>query len=227
MSSAPRSPSPSTDASSGYQLLRGPSASRLRKLNHILSCAEEVFARDGFEGASLEALGAASGFSRPNLLYYYPSKEALYQAVIDSVLDDWLTHMTDLTPDGDPRQQIRDYIRAKFAFSRNRPFASQLFTKEMIAGAPFAAGAVRERIAPLLAAKVATFEHWAEQGLIARVNFTYLMFTIWVQTQGYADQRTQFALLLGQTQLETIDYIAAETLLIQMVAATLKIDLGA
>lgn len=226
MSSASPSSAASADSPSGYSLLRGPSAARLRKQNHILACAEEVFARDGFEGASLEAIGAASGFSRHNLLYYYPSKEALYQAVLESLLDDWLVHMTNLSKDGDPRQQIREYIRAKFAFSRNRPFASQLFTKEMIAGAPFAGGAVRERIAPLLAANVAVFEYWAAQGLIARVDFTHLMFTIWALTQGYVDQRTQFALLLGQNQLETADYLAAETLLVQMIAATLRIDLA-
>ncbi|MFC3217191.1 TetR family transcriptional regulator C-terminal domain-containing protein [Comamonas sp. JC664] len=38
-------------------------------------------------------------------------------------------------------------MREKFEFARTRPYGSQLFTKEMIAGAPFAASAVRERIA--------------------------------------------------------------------------------
>ena len=129
---------PSAETDLSRQLQRGPSASRMRKQNHILACAEEVFARDGLEGASLETIGAASGFSRHNLLYYYPSKEALYQAVLDSLMDDWLSHLTAFSKDGDPGLQIRGYIRAKFAFSRIRPHASQLFTKEMIAGAPFA-----------------------------------------------------------------------------------------
>lgn len=214
------------DTPSGYHLLRGPSAARLRKQNHILACAEEIFARDGFEGASLEAIGAASGFSRHNLLYYYPSKEALYQAVLESLLNDWLAHMTELSRDGDPKQQIREYIRAKFAFAQTRRFASQLFTKEMIAGAPYASQAVRERIAPMLATNVAAFEHWAEQGLIAKLNFTQLMFSIWALTQGYVDQHTQFALLLGKPQLDAADYAQAEALLVAMLSATLKIDLA-
>ena len=225
MSSAPPSPAVSAESSSGYNLLRGPSAARLRKQNHILSCAEEVFARDGFEGASLESIGAASGFSRHNLLYYYPSKEALYQAVLDSVLDDWLGDLTTLCKEGDPAEQIQRYIHEKFAFSRARPSASQLFTKEMIAGAPFASAALRERIAPLLAADIAVFEYWADQGLIARIDFTQMMFSIWLVTQGHADHQAQFALLLGQPPQHPYAYEAAENMLVQMIAATLRIAL--
>ncbi len=221
---APSSPTAPPE-SHGYTLVRQPSASRLRKQEHILSQAEALFARDGFEGTSLEAIGNASGFSRHNLLYYYPNKEALYQAVLDSVLDDWLGRMTDLSADGEPVQQIREYIRVKFVFARTRPCASQLFTKEMMAGAPFGSAAVRERIAPLLAANVQAFESWAQQGLIARVNFTHLMFTIWAVTQGYVDQQTQFALLLQQPTLGDADYTQAETLLLQMLGAILQIDL--
>ena len=103
---APSSPTAPPE-SHGYTLVRQPSASRLRKQDHILSQAEALFARDGFEGTSLEAIGNASGFSRHNLLYYYPNKEALYQAVLDSVLDDWLGRMTDLSADGEPVQHDR------------------------------------------------------------------------------------------------------------------------
>ena len=216
---------PSAETDLSRQLQRGPSASRMRKQNHILACAEEVFARDGLEGASLETIGAASGFSRHNLLYYYPSKEALYQAVLDSLMDDWLSHLTAFSKDGDPGLQIRGYIRAKFAFSRIRPHASQLFTKEMIAGAPFASAALRERIAPLLAADIAVFEYWADQGLIARIDFTQMMFSIWLVTQGHADHQAQFALLLGQPPQPPYTYEAAENMLVQMIATTLRIAL--
>ena len=65
----------------------------------------------------------------------------------------------------------------------------------------------------------------AQQGLIARVNFTHLMFTIWAVTQGYVDQQTQFALLLQQPTLGDADYTQAETLLLQMLGAVLQIDL--
>ena len=204
---------------------RKPSAARLRKIGHILCAAERHFALLGYEGAPLELIAQDAGFSRHNLLYYYPSKEVLYQTVLDSIFSDWLNHMTELSQEGEPAVQIRRYIREKFVFAQARPFASQLFTKEMIAGAPFAGAAVRERFGPLLASNVAAFEHWAQQGLIAQVNFTHLMFTIWAVTQGYVDQRTQFALLQDKEELGQADYAQAEALLVRMVSATLKIDL--
>ncbi len=205
---------------------RKTSASRLRKIDTILNAAERHFALMGFEGAPLELIAQDAGFSRHNLLYYFPSKEALYEAVLESIMNEWVRRMTGLTQHGDPREQIRAYVNAKFEFAQARPFASQLFTKEMIAGAPFTRTAIRERFAPMLAANVAAFEHWAEQGLISRVNFTHLMFTIWTVTQGYVDQQAQLALLLNQDSLSPGDFASAQTLLIQMLSATLKIDLA-
>ncbi len=213
-----------TEPSSTEMAPRKPSASRLRKIATILDAAEQHFAQSGFEGASLELIAQDAGFSRHNLLYYYPSKEALYQAVLDSVLDDWLGDLTTLSKEGDPAAQIQRYIHEKFAFSRARPSASQLFTKEMIAGAPFSRDVVHERIGPLLAANTAVFEHWAQLGLIRRVNFTQLMFLLWTSTQGYADHQAQFALLLGQPVTDTAHFAQAEALLTQMVYATLGLQ---
>ena len=56
---------------------RAPTASRVRKERDILQHAEIQFAQFGFQGASLENIAVAAGISRHNLLYYFPSKEAL------------------------------------------------------------------------------------------------------------------------------------------------------
>ena len=69
---------------------RTPTASRVRKELDILQHAEIQFAQFGFQGASLENIAVAAGISRHNLLYYFPSKEALYQRVLDDVLNAWL-----------------------------------------------------------------------------------------------------------------------------------------
>ena len=76
---------------------RAPTASRVRKERDILQHAEIQFAQFGFQGASLENIAVAAGISRHNLLYYFPSKEALYQRVLDDVLNAWLAGMQDLS----------------------------------------------------------------------------------------------------------------------------------
>jgi TetR/AcrR family transcriptional regulator len=201
---------------------RKPRAARVRKEQDILREAERQFAQYGFEGASLENIGAAVGISRHNLLYYFPSKEALYRRVLDDVLVQWLTGMGAIPASDDPEGVLRDYIAAKMRFSRERPSGSQVFTKEVIAGAPRYADAIVEQVKPPLLADVKTFERWTRQGRIARLDFTHLMFVIWSVTQAYADLAPQFALLLGKAQLDEKDYAAAERLITHLVLSGLK-----
>jgi len=203
---------------------RAPTASRLLKEQGILTEAENQFAQFGFEGASLESIAAAIGISRHNLLYYFPSKEALYQRVLDDVLTQWLAGMEDLSHSDDPQQALRRYIRAKLHYSRTRPQGAKVFTKEVIAGAPRYGTAITERVAPLLKTEVRTFERWAREGRIAKVNFTHLMFIIWSVTQAYAEQEAQFALLLGKPALTERDYEKAEELIVRMVLSALAPD---
>lgn len=52
----------------------------------VLGTAERLFADHGYEGTSLEAIGQPAGVSRGTPGSFYGSKEALYRAVLASVL---------------------------------------------------------------------------------------------------------------------------------------------
>lgn len=201
---------------------RPASAARQRKEQAILGEAEQQFAQFGFEGASLESIAAAAGISRHNLLYYFPSKELLYRRVLDDVLAQWLAGMGALSAAEDPEQALSDYIAAKVRSSMERPSGAKLFAKEVIAGAPRYGDVIREQVAPLLQADVKTFERWARKGLVAKLNFTHLMFIIWSATQAYAEQEAQFALLLDKPALEPRDFAQAQALITRMVLAALR-----
>jgi TetR/AcrR family transcriptional regulator len=196
---------------------RPPRAARVAKERLILREAEAQFARFGFEGASLENIAAAAGLSRHNLLYYFPSKDALYRRVLDDVMTQWLAGMGELTVGDDPESGLRRYIAAKLRSSRERPDGSAVFTQEVIAGAPRYADAITTRVAPVLAADVRVFERWARQGRIARLDFRHLMFVMWAVTQAYADLAPQFALLLGKPALDKADFAAAQGVIERLV----------
>ena len=216
----PQSSDTDTDATTPASI-RTPTASRMRKEQAILREAENQFAQFGFEGASLENIAAGVGISRHNLLYYFPSKDALYQRVLDDVLTQWLSGMEDLSHGDEPEEALKRYIRAKMRSSRERPNGAKVFTMEVIAGAPRYATAIVDRVTPQLKAEVKVFERWAKEGRIARVNFTHLMFIIWSVTQAYAEQEAQFALLLGKPELTERDYGNAEDLICRMVLQAL------
>jgi AcrR family transcriptional regulator len=52
----------------------------------ILAAAEDLFARQGFEGASMQQIGEAAGFARSTPAYFFQSKEALYEAVLERLV---------------------------------------------------------------------------------------------------------------------------------------------
>src|SRR5689334_928561 len=102
----------------------------------IAAEAVRVFAECGYEGTSIATIAENAGLSKQNLMYYYPSKQALYRRVLDDVLDDWLERMSHLAdPDKEPQDVLRAYIQAKLAFSREQPCASRVYAMEVIAGA--------------------------------------------------------------------------------------------
>lgn len=49
----------------------------------ILSAAAQLFAEQGYRGASLESVAAAAHLTRPGLLHYFPSKEAVLLALLE------------------------------------------------------------------------------------------------------------------------------------------------
>ena len=63
----------------------------------ILDTALEVFAAEGYEGASTRVLAERAGVNLPAIQYYFGSKEGLYRAVIDSIIEHTEVQMAPLT----------------------------------------------------------------------------------------------------------------------------------
>ena len=195
----------------------GPASKRRTKEQEILTAAQEQFAAHGYGGASIETIAAGIGMTRHSLLYYYASKEQLYVAVLNRIVDRWLDGMQALSIGDDPAQAIAQYIAVKMRFSQEQPSGSRVFTQEIIAGAPHYKTLLEQRVKPVLERDIATFQAWAKAGRIRSLDFMHLMFLLWAGTQAYADLAPQFALLLGKPELEQGDYLAAQTLLTDLV----------
>jgi TetR/AcrR family transcriptional regulator len=191
----------------------------------ILGEAVRQFAECGYEGTSIATVAERAGLSKQNLMYYFPTKQALYQRVLDNVLDDWLARMASLADPGkDPGDVLRAYVRAKLAFSREQPLASRVYAMEVIGGAKLYADQIRRRVIPLLRADIAVFERWIAEGKIAPVNATHLLFAVWAMTQSYADFAAQMTLVLDREQLQPSDFDDAERLITGMVLAAVGLQ---
>ncbi len=174
--------------------------SRIQQRNRdaILEAALEVFSQHGFRGATLDQIAERAGLSKPNLLYYFPSKEAIHQALLTGLLDIWLDPLRAMDPAGDPVTEVLGYVRQKLALSRDFPRESRLFANEILQGAPRMGDAIAGELRNLVAAKAGVLTGWMEQGRIARVHPVHLIFSIWALTQHYADFEVQVRTVLGE-----------------------------
>jgi TetR/AcrR family transcriptional regulator len=176
-----------------------PKASRIQRKNRkaLIAAALDVFSEHGFRGATVDRLAAAAGMSKPNLLYYFPTKQAIYLAVLEDTLEEWLQPLAALDPLRDPLTEIGRYIDAKLAMSRERPAASRLFANEVLHGAPMIGGFLRGPLKALVDEKAAVMARWIGEGRLAPVDPRHLIMMIWAVTQHYADFDVQVRALLG------------------------------
>ncbi|MDG3042326.1 TetR family transcriptional regulator C-terminal domain-containing protein [Roseicyclus marinus] len=163
----------------------------------ILDAALEVFSQHGFRGATLDMIAAEAGLSKPNLLYYFPSKEAIHVTLLSQLMNTWLDPLRALDPDGDPVAEILAYARRKLEMSRDFPRESRLFANEIVQGAPRMQAALAGDLKNLVDEKAKVIRAWAAEGRIADIDPHHLIFSIWSLTQHYADFDVQVRAVLG------------------------------
>lgn len=168
-----------------------------RNSRAILEAGLDVFSSQGFRGATLDQIAEAAGLSKPNLLYYFPSKDAVYHALLEQLLDTWLDPLRHMDPAGDPVGEVLGYMRRKLELARDFPRESRLFANEILQGAPRIMAEIEGPLKQLVDEKAAILTRWMDEGRIARVHPVHLIFSIWALTQHYADFDVQVRAVLG------------------------------
>ena len=111
----------------------------------ILDAAEEIFAENGFDGARIDAIAAASGYNKSLIFHYFGDKLGLYTAVLKRIeqqgnelqamiLGPWLGD-EDLTSDaGKFRTFVEIVIRWIFDYVVENPRVIHMFAWEAAEG---------------------------------------------------------------------------------------------
>ncbi|OOE09227.1 TetR family transcriptional regulator [Stutzerimonas degradans] len=193
------------------------SSIRERNKELILRAASEEFAEKGFAATKTSDIAARAGLPKPNVYYYFKSKENLYREVLESIVEPLLEASAPFNQPGHPADVLRAYIRTKIRISRDHACASKVFASEIMHGAPHLSP---ERIAQLnaqAAHNIACIQRWIDQGLMTRIDPHHLLFSIWAATQTYADFDWQISTVTGKAQLDDADYDAAAETIIRLV----------
>ncbi|MBV1867067.1 MAG: TetR family transcriptional regulator C-terminal domain-containing protein [Marinosulfonomonas sp.] len=162
---------------------------RIQKKNTraILEAALEIFSKHGFRGSTVDQIADAAGLSKPNLLYYFPTKEAIHLELLAGLMDTWLAPLRQLDTDGDPVDEIIGYVLRKLTMAQELPRESRLFANEIVQGAPRIIDQIEGDLRDLVNEKCDVIQGWIKQGKLADVDPHHLIFSIWATTQQYAD----------------------------------------
>ena len=99
----------------------------------ILDRAEERFAAGGYGGTSLSSIAKAAGLGNPGLLHHFPSKAALYRAVLESVGEDIDRRMDEATAElVGADERLRALLGVLVTLGRERPTALRLVMHEFL-----------------------------------------------------------------------------------------------
>ncbi len=162
---------------------------RIQKKNTraILDAALDVFSQHGFRGTTLDQIAQAAGLSKPNLLYYFASKEAIHHALLLDLMDTWLSPLRAMRDEGEPVEEILAYILRKLEMARDFPRESRLFANEIVQGAPRILEHIEGPLRELVDGKAEVIRRWTAAGKLAEIDPHHLIFSIWSTTQHYAD----------------------------------------
>jgi TetR/AcrR family transcriptional regulator, cholesterol catabolism regulator len=101
------------------------------KMQRILEHAAEVFARKGFEGASMRDLSRSTGISLAGLYHYVPSKQELLHRIQMNAFSRILEQLEErLAGVHDPEERVRVLIQNHLEYFLAHPVEMKVFTHE-------------------------------------------------------------------------------------------------
>ena len=119
--------------------------------DRILDAALESFGTRGYDATSLDALAAGLGIRKQTILYWFPSKEALLEAVIDRSAEELATVLErTLARAGEGWDRVEAIVKSVFRLAARRPELLGLL-RELARLGPPASTRLSEALDPLLA----------------------------------------------------------------------------
>lgn len=157
----------------------------------ILGAALRSFGTDGIDGTSLDALARDLGVTKQAILYWYPSKEALLDAVIDrcaSELQQRFARAIAAGPDGTVGfARVEAVVRAAFRLAARHP--SMLgFMREVNRIGPPTSTRLTESVTPLLTAAAAWLGAEMDAGRLRRHDPKLLVLMAYSSVTGLATE---------------------------------------
>src|SRR5690625_2073696 len=135
---------------------RGVRLPRNERRAQLLASALEVFVENGYHATGMDDIADRAGVSKPVLYQHFPGKLDLYLALIDTGIDEMLTHIhTALESTTDNKHRVTATVDAYFSFVEDRAGYYRLLFENDLTNEPVVAERL-ERLTELCAREVST-----------------------------------------------------------------------
>ena len=183
----------------------------------LIDAAEQVFADEGFRGATTAEIAKRAGVPKANLHYYFPTKDKLYRSVIERVLTAWLAAASSFDTSDDPRLALTAYIGAKMDLARSMPLATRIWSAEIMRGAPMIQDFLDTTLTEWVVSRERVVKGWIAAGRLKAIEPKFLFYMIWATTQQYANAAHEMAALNAGRPLDDEAFERAKSEAIEII----------
>lgn len=156
--------------------------------DRILEAAMAAFGTRGYEATSLDDLARELGIRKQTILYWYPSKDALLEAVVDRCAEEVTVRLVrglDGAEDGFGR--VETMVRVMFRLAARHP-AMLGFLREATRLGPPASSRLLERLEPLIDRAAGFLEAEMDAGRMRRHDPRLLLLAAYSMVTGMATE---------------------------------------
>ncbi len=178
----------------------------------ILDTALDSFGTDGVDGTSLDALARTLGLRKQSILYYYPSKAALFEAVVDEAAARFAEALDEVVIDAtDVWEQVEGTVRVVFRMATQRPALLGLLREASRPGSSVAVQ-LTGRLAGHIDAARHSLEIALKEGRVAGEDARLLLFSLYSTIMGVATEVEVLRAMGVEPSLRTLAQRRAELL---------------
>ncbi|WP_334145087.1 TetR/AcrR family transcriptional regulator [Rhabdothermincola sp.] len=154
----------------------------------VLDAALASFGTKGYEATSLDHLAVDLGVRKQTILYYFPTKADLLDAVVDRAADDLASALeAAVAGAGDGFARVEAIVRSVFRLAMRRPELLGLLREVSRLGSPVATR-LTERFEPLVARATAFLEAEMAAGRVRTCDARLLLLSVYSTVLGVATE---------------------------------------